>query len=262
MNDLLTLDRLTARYTRFDVVQEVSISVHNKEVCAIVGPNGAGKSSLLRAIMGAVPRLRGSVRLGDVELVGRRTHDIALLGVAYVPEGRGVLNSLTVRENLQLAVRPRRGQHRTAHERAAALDAAADRFPVLRDRIDQPAGQLSGGEQQMLAVSRALAWGPRILLVDEPSLGLAPQVRTTLAAEFRRIAADDGISVLLAEQDTKFAEASADRGYVLHLGRVLEEVHGFTAEDGVRIRQSYLGGVSTDATTTNPSGTVRSEHRS
>jgi len=184
-------------------------------------------------------------------LVGRRTHDIAMLGIAYVPEGRGILNSLTVRENLQLAVRRRRGLQRTAPERAEALDAAADRFLILRQRIDQPAGQLSGGEQQMLAVSRALAWAPQVLLIDEPSLGLAPQVRTTLAAELRRIAADDGISVLLAEQDTKFAEACADRGYVLNLGQLLEEIRAFTTEDGERIRRSYLGGVDASSAVTN-----------
>jgi len=240
---VLSVNRLTARYTRFDVVKDVSIYLNSNEVCAVVGPNGAGKSSLLRAIMAAVPHVNGSVRLGDTELVGRRTHDIAMLGIAYVPEGRGILNSLTVRENLQLAVRRRRGLQRTAPQRAEALDAAADRFLILRQRIDQPAGQLSGGEQQMLAVSRALAWAPRVLLIDEPSLGLAPQVRTTLAAELRRIAADDGISVLLAEQDTKFAEACADRGYVLSLGQLLEEIRAFTTEDGERIRRSYLGGV-------------------
>lgn len=249
MTDVLSVDRLTARYTRFDVIKEVSISLRGREVCAVVGPNGAGKSSLLRAIMGAMPRISGSVQLGDVPLHGLRTHDIATLGVAFVPEGRGILNSLTVRENLQLAVRRRRGRHQTAQERAQALEAAAERFPVLSQRINQPAGQLSGGEQQMLAVSRALAWGPRVLLIDEPSLGLAPQVRATLAAELRRIAVDDGISVLLTEQDTKFAEACADRGYVLNLGQVLEELQGFSAEDGERIRMSYLGGGSTTPAT-------------
>lgn len=238
---MLAVDGLTARYARFDVIRDVSLRVRRGEVCAVLGPNGAGKSSLLRAIMGAVPRVQGSVRLDDMELRGRRTHRIAQCGVAYVPEGRGMLNSLTVRENLQLAVRSRRGHERSARQRGEAFDVAADRFPVLRERLDQPAGQLSGGEQQMLAVSRALAWSPRVLLIDEPSLGLAPQIRNALAAELTRIAAEDRIGVLLAEQDTKFAETCATRAYVLHLGNMREELTGFGHEQAQRIRRLYLG---------------------
>lgn len=237
----MELDHLSASYTDFSVLREVCIHVRDSEICAILGPNGAGKSTLLRAIMGLMPKVTGRVLLNGVEILGRPTHAVANLGIAYVPEGRGILNSLTVQENLQLAIRHRGPLYQTASERAAALDRMIARFPVLKDRLAQHAGQLSGGEQQMLAVARAVAWSPKILLVDEPSLGLAPIIRSEVAEVFKWIVAEEKISILLSEQDLKFAASCAERAYLLNLGQVEEELDTGGLRRTRRVRESYLG---------------------
>lgn len=243
---------MSASYTDFTVLREVCIHVRRSEICAILGPNGAGKSTLLRSVMGLMPHVTGRILLNGTQILGRRTHAIANLGIAYVPEGRGILNSLTVQENLQLAIRDRGSLYRTASERAAALDKTTARFPVLKDRLAQRAGQLSGGEQQMLAVARAVAWSPRVLLVDEPSLGLAPIIRSQVADVFKWIVAEEQISILLSEQDLKFAASCAERAYLLNLGEVEEELDSDGLRRTQRVRESYLGSVKRTRTGKGP----------
>ncbi len=230
-----------ARYRIGDqvILDGASLGVARGERLCLVGRNGAGKSTLLRAVMGLLPNLSGKVFLDGKEITGRQPHAIANLGIAYVPEGRGILNSLTVRENILLAIDGARPRSKDSTE--AVLDETARRFPVIGRRLDQPAGQLSGGEQQMLAIARSLAWVPSVLLIDEPTLGLAPKIRMQLSEEISRVATETGVSILLAEQDARFAAACASRAYVLHLGSVADALAGAEIAETDRLNKAYLG---------------------
>lgn len=239
MTVALRLSGLEAGYGAHPVLHQIDLEVREAEVCAVLGPNGAGKSTLLRSVMNMVPEVRGRIELGGTDVVGEATHRIARRGVGYVLEGRGILNSLTVRENLLLAGRRKGGS--SAEARRALVAAAEERFPVLGEYLDHPAGQLSGGQQQMLAIARAVADRPRLLLVDEPSLGLAPIIRKQLVQTFTDIAHRDGIAVLLAEQDMNLAVACASRCYVLRLGSVVDQLTGEELGDAERLRRAYLG---------------------
>ncbi len=231
---LLAVRSLSVAYGNVRAVSEVSLSVSAGEIVSLVGANGAGKSTLMKALMGIVPAREGEISFDGKRLNGMPTHRIANLGIGYVPEGRATLKHLTVRENLRLGA--------YARPRGTALDQDTGRvlarFPALQERLDQIAGTLSGGEQQMLVIGRALMLRPRLLLLDEPSLGLAPIVSSEI---FRSLAAlaGEGVGVLLVEQNAHAALTLASRGYVLELGRIVLE--GANLADDERVKKAYLG---------------------
>ena len=238
---MLSVDTLTASYGRAPVLRGISLHVEPGEVCAILGANGAGKTTLLRAIMGLLPvkpqgRIEGPAGL---QLTGMPTFRIARGGVAYVPEGRGILNSLTVLENLQLGEALLRRRDPSART-GMAVDAVLDRFPMLRDKRGIHAGLLSGGQQQMLAIGRALLPGPKVLLLDEPSLGLAPLIRGEIAALLREVADAERVAILAAEQDITLAQRCANRAYVLRQGSIVCELAGSGLHDRNALRRLYL----------------------
>ncbi|MCS7236394.1 MAG: ABC transporter ATP-binding protein [Armatimonadetes bacterium] len=231
---MLELDRVTVFYGRVRALQEVSLQVWPGEVVALLGSNGAGKSTALRLVSGLVAPAAGRVRFRERDLVGLGPASIVRLGIAHCPEGRKVFPEMTVRENLEMGAYTRRGSLEADLERVWAL------FPVLRQRQHQLAGSLSGGEQQMLAIGRALMARPALLLLDEPSMGLAPAVVQEVARAIRSLNAS-GTTVLLVEQNVHVALRIAHRGYVLENGRVV--VSG-TAEElsrDDRVRRAYLG---------------------
>jgi branched-chain amino acid transport system ATP-binding protein len=231
---LLRVLNVRVAYGKVVALHGVSLSVGSGELVSLVGANGAGKSTLMKVIMGLVPAAAGEVEFEGRSLLGRPTHDIVHLGIGYVPEGRGTLRELSVRENLRLGAFARRWDD----EARADLDRVLDRFPVLAERIDQMAGTLSGGEQQMLVIARALMSRPRLMLLDEPSLGLAPMIAARI---FEIVGAlnEQGVAVLLVEQNARAALKLAKRGYVLELGRVVLE--GADLSDNQKVREAYLG---------------------
>ncbi|MFI7616057.1 ABC transporter ATP-binding protein [Nonomuraea terrae] len=235
MSDLV-VDGLVAGYGDVRVLHGVSFAVKQGEVCAILGPNGAGKTTLLRALSGMV-RTRGTATLGGTELAGRSPDTVARLGVAHVPEGRGTFMPLTVEDNLRLGAFVRRGRA----EIEADLERIFTYFPVLKTRLKQEAGSLSGGEQQMLALGRALMLRPRLLLLDEPSLGLAPLVTRELFRIVQAINAEEQTTVVVVEQNAHLALGIAQQAHVLETGRI---VLSGTAEEiraDEQVAQSYLG---------------------
>jgi len=226
-------------YGAGEVLRGVDVDVHAGEVVAVLGPNGAGKTTLLRTLVGLNKLRRGTVTIDGTSL-GRTSPERALgHGVALVPESRGIFGEFTVEENLRVG-----GYlERSATAVRERLEDAFERFPILRERRSQSAGTLSGGEQQQLAIARALMSDPRILLLDEPSLGLAPLIVDTVMALVRSLA-DDGRGVLLVEQHVTQALEMADRGFVLAEGRV--RMSGQTAQlidSGLEMAEAYLGGV-------------------
>ncbi|MBT2369122.1 ABC transporter ATP-binding protein [Streptomyces sp. ISL-10] len=237
--DFLKVSGLHAGYGQAQVLQGLDFSVARGEVCAILGPNGAGKTTTLRALCGMV-RGRGSVTLNGTELLGRAPEQAARLGVAHVPEGRGTFNDLTVEENLRIGAHLRRGRaERTAV--AAHLERIYGYFPKLRQRSRQAAGSLSGGEQQMLAIGRALMLRPSLLLLDEPSLGLAPLVTRELFEIVRAVNEEERTTVVVVEQNAQLALDVAHRAHVLEAGRlVLSGPAEQIREDG-QVAEVYLG---------------------
>jgi ABC-type branched-subunit amino acid transport system ATPase component len=234
---LLDVRGLTAAYGRMAVLHDASFHVARGEVVVIIGANGAGKTTTLRALAGLVPA-RGRARFEGKELVGRRPHWIARHGIALVPEGRMIFPDQSVLDNLRLGAFGRRDAGV-----AADIERHFARFPILRERQRQPAGTLSGGEQQMLAIARALMARPRLLLLDEPSLGLAPRLVAEVFDALARLR-DEGLTLLLVEQMAQTALGIADRGYVLEQGRI---VLGGTADElrsEARVARAYLGALT------------------
>jgi len=227
----LTLEHIEAGYGRVQVLHDVSVTVDAGEIVALIGPNGAGKSTLLRAATGMIPMTHGSVLIGQSNLTGATIETIARAGVAHVPEGRRLFAGLSVRDNLLLG-----GWHRNNRD----LEPVLHMFPLLAGRLRQIAGSLSGGEQQMCAIGRALMSKPDYLLVDELSLGLAPAVVDELLGRVTEVAAS-GCGVLLVEQDAGAALEVAQRGYVLENGAVT--LAGTAAElaGDSQVRAAYLG---------------------
>jgi branched-chain amino acid transport system ATP-binding protein len=213
----------------------VSGSALPGQMTALMGASGAGKTTLLRAISGMIP-LHGSVRFDDAEVAGRKPEELVRMGMAHVPQGRGTFNDLTVEENLRVG-----GFARPAAEVAEAVDRWLDAFPRLRERRDQTAGSMSGGEQQMLAIARALMSRPRLLLLDEPSLGLAPLITADVFERIVEINVELGMSVLVVEQNANLALSIAQRGYVLETGSIVASgtAEELSADDA--IRRAYLG---------------------
>ena len=230
----LAVDGLSVRYGAVDAVHGLSLAVNAGEIVGLIGPNGAGKSSTLHAIMGAAPVVGGDVRVRDRSLVGRNSEDVARAGVALVPEGRRIFGELTVEENLRLGLAARR-----SGGNGNALDSAFELFPVLRESRKRAAGTLSGGQQQQLAIARALVAEPDVLLLDEPSLGLAPRIVDVV---FHALAAirERGLAVLLVEQRAQRTVALADRSHVLANGRLRLTLGPDDAADTERLIAAYM----------------------
>ena len=233
---LLEVRDLEAGYGPIRALDRVSLDVDEGELVAIIGANGAGKTTLLMAISGVVPARGGSITFAGRPLAGLAPHEIVRLGVCQAPEGRRIFPRLTVRENLELGGFTQRDRARVQHEVAEACGL----FPVLGDRLGQLGGTLSGGEQQMLAIARALAGRPRLLLLDEPSLGLAPLIVAKVFDVIRGLAAR-GIAVVLVEQNARAALGLAARGYVLETGRITLTGTGAELAADRRVRDAYLG---------------------
>jgi branched-chain amino acid transport system ATP-binding protein len=232
---VLEVEDLHGGYGQIQVLHGLGFTVRDGEVVVILGANGAGKTTTLRAISGMIEP-RGSVKLRGEELIGKNPADIVRRGVAHVPQGRGTLPELSVEDNLLVGAYVRRDK-----EIDADIQRWYDVYPVLRDRRTQRAGSLSGGEQQMLAVSRALMSRPSLLLLDEPSLGLAPLIVQDLFARFQQINEDTGTTMLIVEQNAQLALGIADRGYVLESGSIsIEGPAGQLMHDDA-IRKAYLG---------------------
>ena len=231
----LDVRELWAGYGRTEVLRGVSIEVPAGEIVAIIGPNGAGKSTVLRAVYAQCEIRRGAILLDGAPVTGTPAHRLVRRGVAGVPQGRTVFPSLTVAENLDLGV-----YHEGGRPGADRLAEVLARFPVLGERLRQRAGTLSGGEQQMLALARALLSRPRLLLLDEPSLGLAPRMQELLFGTIAAVNAD-GVTVLMVEQNARRALALAHRAYVLELGQNRFEGPGSALLGDPRIQQLYLG---------------------
>ncbi|HEX9520876.1 MAG TPA: ABC transporter ATP-binding protein [Streptosporangiaceae bacterium] len=232
----LAIEDITAGYGAVRVLQGVSVAAAAGTITAVLGANGAGKTTLLRAINGFVRPSQGRVLVDGTDLARRRPEDIARAGVAHVPEGQGVITELSVAENLRLGA-----LLRERSSRAVALEDIYQRFSVLADRKHMAAGTLSGGERQMLVIARALLSAPRVLLLDEPSLGLAPKIVAGVMELIRRLRDENGLTIMLVEQNARSALAIADQGIVLNLGKVVarDEAAVLAADEG--LRRHYLG---------------------
>ena len=243
MSALLQVNDLHIRYGALEALKGVSLSVEDGEIVTVLGANGAGKSTLLRAISGLLPQDGGEILLDDASLSRTPAYDIVVKGISHAPEGRKVFSTLTVEENLNLGAFTRRGRRQEvfrARERVFGL------FPLLSDRRRQLAGTLSGGEQQMLAIGRALMSTPRILLLDEPSLGLAP-ILVHLIFDIIQEINRQGIAILLVEQNAHQALVLARRGYVLETGRISANGTSEELQSDKRIQEAYLGGAGLTA---------------
>jgi branched-chain amino acid transport system ATP-binding protein len=233
---LLEVEGLKAYYGQTQALHGVSFALEQGGITTLLGANGAGKTTTLRSVCGMV-RTEGTIRLDGRPINGSATEEIVRLGVGHVPEGRGTFTNLSVDENLRVAAY-------TRADKAAAqrdLDMVFEYFPILKARVSQQAGTLSGGEQQMLAISRALMLGPRLMLLDEPSFGLAPLIVQEIFRIMRRINAEAKVSMLLVEQNAALALDLADHAYVLETGRVVMSGKAADIKNDEAIRKSYLG---------------------
>jgi branched-chain amino acid transport system ATP-binding protein len=233
----LAIEDVHAGYGGVPVLNGVSISARPGTITAVLGANGAGKTTLLRTISGLVRPRQGRILVDGANLARRHPEDIARAGVAHVPEGQGVITELTVEENLRLGALCRRG----GSVRSAALSDAYQRFPLLAERKRRQAGLLSGGERQVLVIARALMAAPRVLLLDEPSLGLAPRMVAQVMDLVRTLRDEAGLTVLLVEQNARSALAIADCGMVLNLGTVVAADDAAVLASDVALRRHYLG---------------------
>jgi branched-chain amino acid transport system ATP-binding protein len=248
---MLRVDNVTVAYGLSAAVREVSMVVNNGEIVTIVGSNGAGKTSLLNAISGNVGVKSGTIWLDDLRISGRPPHKTVRLGVGYVPEGRQIFGSMSVMDNLIMGSYPlytRKWYRNLGYAPWALrdnlvkpnLDKVLKLFPRLQERGQQQAGSLSGGEQQMLAIGRALMSSPKILLLDEPSLGLAPMLVKEILSLLAKLR-DEGMTILLVEQDAVAALKIADRGYVMERGRIVLEGSAAELLSNAGVKQAYLG---------------------
>jgi len=233
---VLTVESLSVAYGGLTALSEISLAVRSGQFVSIVGPNGAGKTTLFKAISGTVQPNAGRIRFDDMDLLARAPSERAHFGIAHVPEGRQVFGSMTVMENLEMGAYPQTGRADWSRN----LERIFSLFPVLAERRGQAAGTLSGGEQQMLAIGRGIASSPRLLMLDEPSMGLAPMVADLIFERIEELHRD-GLTILLVEQRVAEAVQSCDFGYVLEAGRVvIEGTHQALLADD-RIRSVYLG---------------------
>ncbi len=234
---MLRLRNLSAYYGKVRALHRISLHVGAGEIVCLIGANGAGKTTTLRAISGLV-RTEGHILYDGMDLRGLLPERIVEMGIAHVPEGRQLFPDLTVLDHLRLGAYPRRKTPKKELERD--MEVLFDLFPVLRERADQPAGTLSGGEAQMLAIARALMARPKLLLLDEPSLGLAPVVVRDIFRTIRRLK-NEGLTVLLVEQNARLALEISDRGYVLETGRIVLEGPTDELSGNREVQRAYLG---------------------
>lgn len=253
---MLKIEGVSAGYGDLKVLYEVNMEIHDGEIVSLVGSNGAGKTTLLRVISGFVPAWRGTVSFDGVDLLRQKSYQRAELGIAHILQGRGILNTLTVEENLIMGMYSRRAQPRRslrqnwkailAYSKHAQpkqkenIEKAYALFPILGERKKQLAGSLSGGQQQMLAIARALVMEPKFLMLDEPSLGLAPIVVEEVFGVISRVAAT-GMAVLIVEQNLQQALSIAHRGYVLETGHIVLEGGAQALLHDENVRKAYLG---------------------
>ncbi len=233
---MLVLKDIRASYGQIEALKGVSLEVREREIVSLIGSNGAGKSTTLMTISGILRQRSGGIEFEGRDLSGAPAHEIVAMGIGQVPEGRRIFPRLTVRENLEMGafLKPK-AELEALYERVYAL------FPLLRERTAQMGGTLSGGEQQMLAIGRALMSAPRVLLLDEPSLGLAPIMVRKIFRTIREINAE-GVTVLLVEQNARAALSLSDRAYVLEGGRITLEGTGAELLHNDEVRRAYLGG--------------------
>ena len=234
---MLSLDNVSVKYGGLSALTDVSVEINDGEFVAIIGPNGAGKTTMLKAISGVVPLAAGRVSFEGKDLAGINAAGRPHLGIAHVPEYRQVFGGLSVRENLRLGT--------TALKLCSARDSnieyVLDIFPILRDRLEQPAGTLSGGQQQMLAIGRGLVSSPKLLLLDEPSMGLAPTIVDLIFERIARAKRESKLTVVLVEQRAVEALELCDRAYVLSTGRVVMSGAGKELLRNEQVNQAYLG---------------------
>lgn len=238
---MLTVKNVNTFYGQLHALKNVSLHLKKGEIVTLIGANGAGKSTLINTISGLTPPRTGSILLDGQAIEKLPPHRIVELGVCQVPEGRQIFNTLSVNENLELGAYlylRKRGGYRLYRE---MVEKVFTLFPLLRERRDQPAGTLSGGEQQMLAIGRALMASPKVLLLDEPSMGLAPLIVKEIFAVIRTLSHQGGTTILLVEQNAKAALGIADRGYVLETGKVIMEGGALELMENKEVKRAYLG---------------------
>ena len=235
MTAMLEVEALDVRYSGVAAVRALSLAIQPGEIVGLIGPNGAGKSSTLNAIVGAVPAAAGDVRFDGRSIRGSRPEDVARSGIALVPEGRRIYAELTVEENLRLGLAGRRD----ATSIRASLEGVYGLFPVVQEMRRRPAGALSGGQQQQLAIARALAAEPKLLLLDEPSLGLAPRIVDVVFEALASIR-NSGVTILLVEQRAQRTVAFCNRTYLMANGQVRLELTPADAQDTARMVAAYL----------------------
>lgn len=235
MTELLDVAHLDLFRGETQVLWDVSLSIAPGERVAILGSNGAGKSSLLAGVTAAIPPAAGEIRFDGLSLVGKQPHQVTALGIALVPEGRRVYKDMSVRENLEMGAFPKTARGRLKQ----SLEHVIQLFPILGERRDQPAGTLSGGEQQMLAIGRALMSRPKLLLVDELSLGLAPMITKSIYRTLSELGSD--ITILLVEQNVEQALNFSQRSYILESGRITRSGRSADLLQDADIRRAYLG---------------------
>jgi branched-chain amino acid transport system ATP-binding protein len=236
MSKLLEVNKLCAWYGATQVLYDVDFALEAGHITAILGANGAGKTTTLRALCQVV-KTSGSVVLDGTQVVGKSTESVVRMGVAHVPDGRGTFTGLSVEENLRLGAYVRGNKSELLED----MERMFTRFPILKQRRHQQAGTLSGGEQQMLAISRALMLRPKLLLLDEPSFGLAPLIVAEIFRIMRTINKEDGVSMLLVEQNASLALDLADHAYLLETGRVALSGPSDTIKNDESVRRAYLG---------------------
>lgn len=234
---MLSLEGVSSGYGKILAVQDVDIIVQKGEIVVLLGANGAGKSTLLRTISGALKPSRGRILYGGRRIDGKKPHVIVGMGIVQVQEGRGILSRMTVKENLEMGAYLRSDKEGIA----ADMERVFQRFPRIKERLSQSGGTLSGGEQQMLAIGRALMAKPELLLLDEPSLGLSPYFVEFIFETIQELREKDGYTLLLVEQNANQALNLADRGYVLETGRVVLQGTCQALRDNEQLQMAYLG---------------------
>jgi branched-chain amino acid transport system ATP-binding protein len=238
---MLSITNLHAGYGKIEVLQGISLEVPKGQVVTLIGSNGAGKTTTMRAISGMIAPREGKVMLGDIDITGRESHRIARLGLAHSPEGRRVFATMTVNDNLLLGAFARFTGARKKGDIAADVERAMEYFPRLKERRLQLAGTLSGGEQQMLAMARAMMMNPEVVLLDEPSMGLAPILVDEVFRIISRLRSE-GVTMLLVEQFAAAALNVSDYGYVLENGRIAVHGPAATLKNDPAVQAAYLGG--------------------
>jgi branched-chain amino acid transport system ATP-binding protein len=239
---MLSIEQISSGYGRVLAIHDVTIKVENGEVVVLIGANGAGKSTLLKTISGALKPSQGSIIFKGHKIDGKKPYAIVKMGIVQIPEGRGILSRMTVRENLEMGAYLR--SDKTGIEKD--LERVFEKLPRLKERLNQNAGTLSGGEQQMLAIGRGLMARPSLFLMDEPSLGLAPVLVEFIFETIHALREKDGYTILLVEQNANQALDVADRGYVLETGRIVLEGESKALRDNEEVQRAYLGTAALD----------------